>query len=137
MVALVALVVFDTSRRSGAQPLLAALAVLTAFVAAHERLDVQPDVLMFLFSAMMLAMLEAARRGHFWWLLGLPVVEVIWVNVHGSFPLGLCLAGAYLIGELVGSIPQSRDPNAKPDVKFAPIIYIGACLLVCAAVQTR
>jgi len=57
---------------------------------------------MFLFAAMMLAMLEAARlgakdsgRGHHWWLLGLPVVEVIWVNVHASFLLGLCLVGAY------------------------------------------
>ena len=95
VIALAALVVFDTSRRNGAQPLLAALAVLAAFVAAHGRLDVQPDVLMFLFAAITLAILEAARRGRHWWLLGLPVVEVIWVNVHASFPLGLCLAGAY------------------------------------------
>jgi tetratricopeptide (TPR) repeat protein len=102
MVALAALVMFDTSRRNGAQPLLAALAVLAAFVAMQGRLDVQPDVLMFLFTAMTLAMLEAARlgskdssRGHHWWLLGLPVVEVIWVNTHGSFLLGLCLVGAY------------------------------------------
>ena len=95
VVMLAALVLFDTSRRNGAQPLLAALGVLAAFVAAHDRLEVHPDVLMFLFAAMMLAMLEAARRGHPWWLLGLPVVEVIWVNVHASFLLGPCLVGAY------------------------------------------
>jgi tetratricopeptide (TPR) repeat protein len=130
VVALAALVVFDTSRRNGAQPLLAALAVLAAFVAMHERLDVQPDVLMFLFAAMTLAILEAARRGRPWWLLGLPVVEVIWVNVHASFPLGLCLPGAYLIGELVRAI---CNPNAKPGIKFAPIIYLGACLIICTA----
>jgi tetratricopeptide (TPR) repeat protein len=137
LVALAALVVFDTSRRNGAQPLLAALAVLAAFVATHGRLDVQPDVLMFLFTALTLAMLEAARlgakdsrRGHHWWLLGLPVVEVIWVNVHASFPLGLCLVGAYLIGELARAI---CNPDAKSGMKFAPAIYLGVCLLVCAA----
>jgi tetratricopeptide (TPR) repeat protein len=102
VVMLAALVLFGTSRRNGAKPLLAALGVLAAFVAVRDRLEVHPDVLMFLFAAMMLAMLEAARlgakdsgRGHHWWLLGLPVVEVIWVNVHASFLLGLCLVGAY------------------------------------------
>jgi len=102
LVMLAALVLFDTSRRNGAKPLLAALGVLAAFVAARDRLEVHPDVLMFLFAAMMLAMLEAVRlgakdsgRGRHWWLLGLPVVEVIWVNVHASFLLGLCLVGAY------------------------------------------
>jgi tetratricopeptide (TPR) repeat protein len=143
VVLLAALVLFDTSRRNGAQPLLAALGVLAAFVAARDRLEVQPDVLMFLFAATTLAMLEAARlgakdlrRSHHWWLLGLPVVEVIWVNVHASFPLGLCLAGAYLIGELVGVIcTRDRLSQNTPEsrMKFAPAVYLGVCLLICAA----
>jgi tetratricopeptide (TPR) repeat protein len=51
--------------------------------------------MMLLFAAVTVSLLEAARRGKPLWLWGLPLVQVLWVNVHGSFPLGIALAGIY------------------------------------------
>lgn len=95
IVFLTGLVLFLASRRNGAGSPLGALVVMATFIVARERLEVQPDVVMLLFAAVTVGLLEAARRGKLLWLWGLPLVEVIWVNVHASFPLGIALAGIY------------------------------------------
>ena len=92
---LTGLLVFETIRRNGVSPLLAAPVVMIAFAAARERMELRPDIVLLLFAAACMALLETARRGHPHWLLGLPVIELLWVNCHPSFPLGLALAGAY------------------------------------------
>jgi hypothetical protein len=38
------------------------------------------------------------------WLLVCPLAMIIWVNVHGSFILGLILLGAYFVGETIRKI---------------------------------
>jgi hypothetical protein len=38
---------------------------------------------------------------HHYWLLACPVVMIFWVNVHGSFILGLALMGMSLIGSII------------------------------------
>jgi tetratricopeptide (TPR) repeat protein len=95
IVFLTGLVLFWACRRNGAGAPLAALLVMVTFVAARERLEVRPDVLMLLFAAITVTLLEEARRGNSMWLWGLPLVEMLWVNVHPSFPLGIALAGIY------------------------------------------
>ena len=92
---LTGVVLFLACRRNGAGSPLAALLVMVTFIATRERLEVRPDVMMLLFVAVTVSLLEAARRGKPMWLLWLPLVEVIWVNAHASFPLGIALAGVY------------------------------------------
>ena len=50
---------------------------------------------MLLFAAVTIALLEAARRGKLSALLWVPVVELLWVNSHGSFVLGVGLMAMY------------------------------------------
>src|ERR1017187_2276442 len=95
IVFLTGLVLFLACRRNGAGSPLAALVVMATFVAARERLEVRPDVLVLLFAAITIGLLEAARRGKPLWLWGLPLVQVLWINTHTSFPLGIALAGIY------------------------------------------
>jgi tetratricopeptide (TPR) repeat protein len=95
IVFLTGLVLFLACRRNGAGSPLAALLVMAALVAARERLEVRPDVVMLLFAAVTVSLLETARRGKPVWLWGLPLVQLLWVNVHASFPLGIALAGIY------------------------------------------
>jgi len=63
--------------------------VMATFVAARERLEVRPDVVLLLFAAITTSLLEEARRGKPLWLWGLPLVQVLWINTHTSFPLEL------------------------------------------------
>ncbi|HUK82830.1 MAG TPA: tetratricopeptide repeat protein [Verrucomicrobiae bacterium] len=95
LVAFTAALLLDTCRRNGASVGQAALVVMLAFVAARERLEVRPDVALLFFAAASVAILEAARLGKPKWLLALPLLQVVWVNTHPSFLLGLALAGAY------------------------------------------
>src|SRR6266436_10398102 len=82
VVFLTGLVLFLACRRNGAGAPLAALLVMVAFVAARERLELRPDVAMLLFAAVTVSVLEIARRGKPLWLWGLPLVQVLWVNIH-------------------------------------------------------
>jgi tetratricopeptide (TPR) repeat protein len=95
LVALSGLLIFESCRRNGVDSLLAAATVIVAFVAARERLEMRPDLALLPFAAAFIAVLETARRGNPKWLFCLPLLQAIWVNCHPSFPLGVCLTGAY------------------------------------------
>ena len=95
IVFLTGLVLFVACRRNGAGVALAALLVMMACVAARERLEVRPDVVMLLFAALTVTLLESARRGKPYSLLWLPLLQLVWVNVHGSFLLGIAITTIY------------------------------------------
>ncbi len=106
---LTGLLLFETVRRNGAGALAAATAVILAFVAARERLEMRPDLALLVFAAATMAVLETARRGHPKWLLCLPLLEAVWVNCHPSFPLGIALAGVYGLGLTVAAVYDRRN----------------------------
>jgi tetratricopeptide (TPR) repeat protein len=128
IVFLTGLVLFLACRRNGAGSPLAALMVMAAFVAARERLEVRPDVVTLLFAAVTVSLLETARRGKPMWLWGLPLVQVLWVNVHESFPLGIALAGIY---GLVQGIEYSlrREWRCVLLIAVTLLVMCAACLI--------
>ena len=125
MVGLTGLVVFFTSRRNGAGVPLAALAMIAALVAARERLEVRPDVLMLLFAALTVGLLESARRGNPQSLLWLPLLELVWANAHGSFPLGIGLMAIY-------SLEHATRFGLRKEWRCLGLV-VGALALSCAA----
>ncbi len=125
VVFLAGLVVFRTCQRNGAGVSLAAFATVAAFVASRARLEVRPDVVMLLFAAVTIALLEAARRGKLSALLWVPVVELLWVNSHGSFVLGVGLMAMY---GLVQGIEFARRKEWR-----GLGLIVGALALSCAA----
>jgi tetratricopeptide (TPR) repeat protein len=88
-------------RRNGADLGLAGLLVMLALVAARDRLELRPDVAMLFFAAGSIAALDEGRRGNPKWLVALPFVQLLWVNTHPSFPLGIALTSAYLVGAML------------------------------------
>ncbi len=75
--------------------------------------------LLFAFVLLALTLVMAEGRGDTRWLV---LVGIIWVNVHGSWPLGLVLLGARWFGARLDRRPASRDK-----VSFA---WLGTGLLV-------
>ncbi|HEY5024752.1 MAG TPA: hypothetical protein VII76_07235, partial [Acidimicrobiales bacterium] len=80
-------------------------------------LDDRPQMVSYFFLALLLLLLTLARR-HRAWLVGVPVLFVLWANLHGSFLLGLAIlllevAGAALrrgVGRVTVSSPLPRLP---------------------------
>lgn len=61
------------------------------------------------------------------WLLALPGLMILWVNLHGTFIMGLVLVGAYLVGEAIRAL--LRPSEALPWKKIA---WLGAVGLLAA-----
>ena len=58
------------------------------------------------------------------WLVMLPFVFAIWVNAHGGFVLGLCIAGAYLGGRILDLL---WVPGDKKIARIAALSILGIC----------
>jgi len=69
-------------------------------------LDDRPQMVSYLFVALLLLVLTRARR-HRRWLWVLPVLFVAWANLHGSFLLGLMVLGLEVAASLV-RVPLGR-----------------------------
>jgi hypothetical protein len=75
----------------------------------------RPHIFTYLFTAIWIALLERLNKDKptIWWLL--PVLMVLWVNLHGMFVLGITIWGIYLVGSLLEN--PSRTWLANPQTK--------------------
>lgn len=90
---------FEIGRRRGLGMRLAALLALAAFLVSAVALGLRPQLLgMALFAVVLL--LVADRRAHPGRLWAIPVLVLVWANVHGSFFLGPLVLGLAWLGDL-------------------------------------
>jgi tetratricopeptide (TPR) repeat protein len=97
----------------------------------------RPEVVsLLLISAYMSVLLRSDRDAR--WLWALPIVQVIWVNVHGLFVLGPMILAAYVTDGILHSLREpaaSRAPNARSGriwwwhLWLASIAVIASCFL--------
>lgn len=88
--------------RLSAGPVLTVVLCLAALVVSFERLTLRPELISLLLAAAYLFMLERGRvqgwdRSH-WTLIAL---QILWVNLHVYFVVGIVLVLAYLVGGLL------------------------------------
>lgn len=90
-------------------------------------LTVRPQLFTYLgFLLVMLAM-ESAAEGRWGWLLGLPVLFAVWVNLHGGFLIGVFVLGVWatvvLFERLRGGVSTRRVPMwALPGCLLASLL---------------
>jgi hypothetical protein len=60
------------------------------------------------------------------WLGALPLIMLLWVNLHGAFIMGLLLVGAYAVGESLSRL--LRQPQALPWTRIWPLWMATAAL---------
>ena len=95
-----ALVIYETNRRTGS---LIAVLLASALGIAASMIHIlpRPHLFTYLFTALWIIVLErvVSDKPKFWWLL--PVLMLLWVNLHGMFVLGIIILGIYLVGSLL------------------------------------
>ncbi len=96
---LVALVAGIGARRE--RPETSLLALTLMLILACDRFMPRPELLTFLCLAGVLALLERHGRRPDRWVFGVVAIQLVWVNVHGLYALGLALCGIYLSAELL------------------------------------
>jgi hypothetical protein len=113
---------FEIARRRGLQARLAALLTLAAFGVAAPTLSLRPQMIgMALFAIVLLVV--ADRRAHPRLLWAVPVIVLIWANIHGSFFLGLVVLGLAWLEDIHDRIEQ---PGRV--LRIAIVAALAACV---------
>lgn len=119
------------ARRPGSRVWPACAVWLPAVVVFSGRLCERPELFSLLFLAAFLAVLaRAPERPRLLWLL--PVIELVWVNSHGFFVLGLFVLAAFAAERIFDRV--RRVPAAAPHPPLRTFLLasgatIGVCML--------
>lgn len=93
-------VVYAVMRGKGIHPMLAIFVTAAAFMCSTGSWGPRIQMISLLFLAVYCLILDRyTRRPSRRLLFALPLLMLIWANLHGGFVLGLVLIGAYLVGE--------------------------------------
>jgi tetratricopeptide (TPR) repeat protein len=112
--------------------------LLIAAMASQERFLVRPEIVSWLLMAAAQAAIdrslvsESARRRRLLLWVGLPLIQIVWVNVQGLFMIGPALAVMAAIDAAVEPL-RRREPPPAPgrlaDFLAAPLLVTAACLV--------
>jgi tetratricopeptide (TPR) repeat protein len=91
----------------GGRPLVSVLAMAWMLMAACERFMPRPELTSFVLLAAVLALLDRFERRGDAWVYGIVGVQLVWVNVHGLFALGVALCAMSLVGEVLRPLGSS------------------------------
>ena len=106
--AIIMLICWQSSRHWGAT----ALALFFAAALGIHNWNVRPQVISYLIGAAFLYAIYAYRRNPGTkWLAVFPIGMLVWVNSHGSFPIGFILLGIWLGDEIWNQIVRKHDGN--------------------------
>jgi hypothetical protein len=149
--ALTVLLILDATRsasavldREGCHPLVAAGALVLAFAVLSPGVEFRPQLFTILLLALEMALLArgdrrllepGARRGVSWELAAIPLVLLVWANLHGGFVVGLGLLWLFA-GVIVARAMASGRAAAPPAPGERGAITgrdVSGVLLVCAA----
>jgi len=123
---------FRVVNRACGNPLIAiGLAVLAASGSTIHWLA-RPHLVTMLFTAVFVAILQRVREGRvklLWWL---PVLTIVWTNLHGGFLVGIVILGAYGAGELVRAVLAAASAERRAAFRSA-LPYLAAAAGCAAA----
>ena len=121
-------IVYRLMIRQGVNILVAVAVVMLAVFIGHFRFLLRPHVFMFLLSAAFFGILSVEAGQRNFKLLWLLPLMLLWVNLHGSFFLGLVLAGC-LLAEKVLTTGYRRLHGKDATAKWPAFLMLVFALL--------
>ncbi len=109
-----------------------AWAWLLAGLAAYERFSMRPELFSYAAMSVMLVLLVRGLRS---WrgVAALAGLQLVWVNLHSYFLVGILLTVAWLVGEVVGGLPRRRGRTGHDQVKRRIVLLAAALAVQCVA----
>ncbi|MFH1626168.1 MAG: hypothetical protein ABID54_13575, partial [Pseudomonadota bacterium] len=86
------------------------LVIMMAFLILEPRLTLRPHLFEYLFLVLFLLILQRYHSGKKSMIL-LPLVQILWINTHGSGILGPLVIFAYLVGETTSKLMKTGAEN--------------------------
>ncbi|MDP2649679.1 MAG: hypothetical protein Q8P10_02440 [bacterium] len=92
-----------------------------------ERTDIRPEIFSFLFLSIFIAILYSYREKFTKWIFILPLLILLWVNMHIYFIAGIAILGLFLLDEIVikrKEIFLSLKKSKRPPAHLTTLIFI-------------
>ena len=102
-----------------------------------ERTNLRPEIFSFFFVSMFMVILYKNRENFTKWLFLLPLGELLWVNMHIYFPIGILLIFLFLIDQIFVISRQSREISKRFEIshyvrddnlRIFSIVFVLCCL---------
>jgi hypothetical protein len=134
-IAVTSALLFRLSHRKSGNPLIAMALTFLAIAGSSIHFLARPHLFTLLFTVVFYSILERVRSEEgktnsrlLWWL---PVLTVLWTNLHGGWFIGVVLIGLYGVGELAGGLFNGQ-PGAFPAAVKRTLPF-AACGFACLA----
>ncbi len=104
-----------------------------------ERTDVRPESFSFLFLSLFIFILYKFREKFTKWILILPFIELLWINMHIYFPIGIVVLFLFLIDAIapfIQNLFQDFDSNQIPKPVQKNNIFILFFILMASTLFT-
>lgn len=116
--------------------LLSAAVFLAVILVWEERFLVRPEIFSILFIGLYFHIIDRYKNSNKNYVFFIPVLQVLWVNIHSLFILGPLLIAAYLIGEFLAAkinvFFDSDDNNIFKNKRSQKLLFaLGLAVCVC------
>ncbi len=131
LAALVTLSFWFIWKQIEANVFVAAFAMILGAIVSSVVWVARPQMLSFFLTAVVLYLLHQFKRHNGSLLLWLPLIMLVWANLHGGFAIAFMMMVAYLLGETVNNLTRhTEDPVADWSRLKHLLIVMGICLAV-------
>lgn len=102
--------------RCAGRPYLASGVIILAYLTSALILGARPQMFNLLFLSFLIFILEGVRQNKWpqWTLFLLPVITLLWANMHSGFLTGLVIMDAYFVGEAAQRFLKKPDELTLP-----------------------
>ena len=113
------------------RPYIAGFAVLLGAITSVPIWGVRPQMLTLLFTSLFLYLLDLYRRtGNFRTLIPIPLISLIWVNLHAGYIIGIAIVIIYIFGYLFEIAIKKYHKKEKIDKAAQKSLWILVYVLI-------
>jgi hypothetical protein len=117
--------------RSAERPYIAGFALLLGALATAPTWGVRPQVISYLLFALFLFLLDRyAETRKTKYLIPIPILMLLWVNLHAGYALGFAIIGIYIVGDIFELIKVKVTKNGSTNSPILRNILILCGILV-------
>ncbi|MEM8533698.1 MAG: hypothetical protein AAGF95_22840 [Chloroflexota bacterium] len=131
-----ALIAWHAWRRVGPSKTIA-LAVFLAILMGWNNWTLRPQTLALLPGSAFAVILGEyiLNRVSSRWLIGLPIIMMLWVNLHGSFVLGIALLGLAWLGVAITLLRTKQITDQSARRRFLKLTYVLIVTMIAATIH--
>jgi len=113
------------------RPFVSVAALALLLLAACDRFMPRPELLSWVLLAAVLRILDRFERRGDAWIWAIVPLQLLWVNVHGLFALGIAVCAMHLVGELARPLGEARTrPRWRRVWLLAAVVALSALVSV-------